>query len=131
MAGEWSWAKAFSLAFAVGIRPCTGAFLVLLFGYTLGLYWAGIAATFVMAIGTFITVATIASVAVYSRKLALKLSNGRQEWLGRIGFVLRMGGGIAIACFGVLLFLVIYLVPHGARQVAILGQQLAGRLRRN
>ncbi len=105
VAGEWSWTKAFSLAFAVGIRPCTGAFLVLLFGYTLGLYWAGIAATFVMAIGTFITVATIATIAVYSRKLALRLSSGRQEWLNRVGFLLRMGGGIAIACFGVLLFL--------------------------
>ncbi|MCP3385917.1 branched-chain amino acid ABC transporter permease [Bradyrhizobium sp. CCGUVB4N] len=39
--------------------------------------------------------------------------------------------GLSGAVFGVLLFLVIYLVPHGARQVAILGQQLAGRLRRN
>jgi branched-chain amino acid transport system permease protein len=29
------------------------------------------------------------------------------------------------------LFLVIYLVPHGARQIAILGQQLVGRLRKN
>src|SRR6266702_2799215 len=39
--------------------------------------------------------------------------------------------GLSGAVFGVLLFLVIYLVPHGARQVAILGQQLAGRLKKN
>jgi branched-chain amino acid transport system permease protein len=39
--------------------------------------------------------------------------------------------GLSGAVFGVLLFLVIYLVPHGARQVAILGQQLVGRLRKN
>ncbi|MGY0569789.1 branched-chain amino acid ABC transporter permease [Bradyrhizobium sp. RDM12] len=39
--------------------------------------------------------------------------------------------GLSGAVFGVLLFAVIYLVPHGARQVAILGQQLAGRLRKN
>ncbi|MDN4986898.1 branched-chain amino acid ABC transporter permease [Bradyrhizobium arachidis] len=39
--------------------------------------------------------------------------------------------GLSGAVFGVLLFLVIYLVPHGARQLAILGQQLAGRLRKN
>jgi ABC-type nickel/cobalt efflux system permease component RcnA len=103
--GEWSWTKAFSLAFAVGIRPCTGAFLVLLFGYSLGIYWAGVAATFVMAFGTFLTVSAIAAIAVYSRKLALKLSSGRHEWLGRVAFFLRLGGGIAIACFGGLLFL--------------------------
>jgi len=39
--------------------------------------------------------------------------------------------GLSGAVFGVLLFLVIYLVPHGARQIAILGQQLAGKLRKN
>jgi branched-chain amino acid transport system permease protein len=38
--------------------------------------------------------------------------------------------GLSGAVFGVLLFLVIYLVPHGARQVAIVGQQLIGRFRK-
>jgi branched-chain amino acid transport system permease protein len=38
--------------------------------------------------------------------------------------------GLSGAVFGVLLFLVIFLIPHGARQVAIVGQQLAGRFRR-
>jgi branched-chain amino acid transport system permease protein len=38
--------------------------------------------------------------------------------------------GLSGAVFGVLLFLIIFLVPHGARQVAIVGQQLLGRLRK-
>lgn len=38
--------------------------------------------------------------------------------------------GLSGAVFGVLLFLVIFLIPHGARQLAIVGQQLVGRLRR-
>jgi len=38
--------------------------------------------------------------------------------------------GLSGAVFGVLLFLVIFLLPHGARQIAIVGQQLLGRLRR-
>jgi branched-chain amino acid transport system permease protein len=38
--------------------------------------------------------------------------------------------GLSGAVFGVLLFLVIFLIPHGARQIAIVGQQLAARLRR-
>ena len=38
--------------------------------------------------------------------------------------------GLSGAVFGVLLFLVIFLVPHGARQVAIVSQQLVARLRR-
>ena len=68
--GEWSLTKAFSLAFAVGIRPCTGAILVLILANALGIYWAGVASTLVMGIGTFLTVSAIAAIAVDSRKLA-------------------------------------------------------------
>ncbi|WP_407150209.1 branched-chain amino acid ABC transporter permease [Bradyrhizobium sp. ORS 86] len=39
--------------------------------------------------------------------------------------------GLSGAVFGVLLFLVIFLVPHGARQVAIVAQQLIGKLKKN
>jgi branched-chain amino acid transport system permease protein len=38
--------------------------------------------------------------------------------------------GLSGAVFGVLLFIVIFLVPHGARQVAIVAQQLIGKLRK-
>lgn len=38
--------------------------------------------------------------------------------------------GLSGAVFGVLLFLVIFLMPHGARQIAVVAQQLLGRLRR-
>ncbi len=36
--------------------------------------------------------------------------------------------GLSGAVFGVLLFLVIFLVPHGARQVAMMAQQMAGEI---
>ena len=39
--------------------------------------------------------------------------------------------GLSGAVFGVLLFLVIFLMPHGARQVAMVAQQLAGKLKKN
>ena len=103
--GDWSLAKAFSLAFAVGIRPCTGAILVLAFANTLGLYWAGIVSTIAMAIGTFLTISAIAAIAVYSKKLAMKLAARDDRWLNWTAFGLRLGGGSAIAGLGVLLFL--------------------------
>ena len=62
--------------FAVGMRPCSGAILVLVFSLAQGLFWAGIAATFVMGLGTAITVATIAVVAVSAKGLARRLSAG-------------------------------------------------------
>lgn len=102
--GEWSLTKAFSLAFAVGIRPCTGAILVLILANALGIYWAGVASTLVMAIGTFLTVSAIAAIAVYSKKLAMRLASRDDRWLDWLGFALRIGGGLAIAGFGGLLF---------------------------
>jgi nickel/cobalt exporter len=103
--GEWSLTKAFSLAFAVGIRPCTGAILVLMLANALGIYWAGVASTLVMAIGTFLTVSAIAAIAVYSKKLAMRLASRDDQWLDWLGFTLRLGGGLAIAALGGLLFL--------------------------
>jgi nickel/cobalt exporter len=102
--GEWSFTKAFSLAFAVGIRPCTGAILVLILANALGIYWAGVASTLVMAIGTFLTVSAIAAIAVYSKKLAMRLAGRDDKWLGWLAFALRIGGGLAIAGLGGLLF---------------------------
>lgn len=102
--GQWSLAKAFSLAFAVGIRPCTGAILVLILANALGIYWAGVASTVVMAIGTCLTVSVIAAIAVYSKKLAMRLVSRDDRWLDWLGFTLRLGGGLAIAGLGGLLF---------------------------
>jgi ABC-type nickel/cobalt efflux system permease component RcnA len=102
--GDWSWAKASSLALAVGIRPCNGAIFALIFAYSIGLYWAGIASTVVMALGTAITVSVIAALAVYSRSIAVKLAADKRAWLDRLGFGLKLAGGAAIAAFGGLLF---------------------------
>lgn len=97
--------KAVSLAFAVGLRPCTGAILALLFSSAIGLYWAGVASTFVMAIGTAMTVSAIAVIAVTSRGLALRFAGRDSVWLERTTFGLRILGGLAIAAFGTLLFI--------------------------
>src|SRR5437773_2058004 len=78
LAGPGGWRRGLGAIFAVGLRPCSGAILVLVFALAQGLFWAGIAATFVMGLGTAITVATIAIVAVSARGLAQRLSAGRE-----------------------------------------------------
>ena len=45
-----------------------------MFALAQGLFWAGVAATFVMGLGTAITVATIAVIAVSARDLARNLA---------------------------------------------------------
>ena len=102
--GEWSWTKAAAMAFAVGIRPCTGALLVLVSANAMGLYWAGVASTFIMALGTFVTVSAVAALAVYARKFAEGLAQHQTRWLGFLNTGLRLGSGVAIMLFGLLLF---------------------------
>jgi nickel/cobalt transporter (NicO) family protein len=102
--GGWSLRRALSISFAVGIRPCTGALLVLLFSSAAGLYWAGVISTFAIALGTAITVSIIAALAVGSRHAALALVSGNSAWLGWTGFTLRLGSGLVIASLGLLLF---------------------------
>jgi nickel/cobalt exporter len=59
---------------AVGLRPCSGAIIVLVFALAQGLFWIGVASTFVMGLGTAITVAAVATLAVSARGLAGKLA---------------------------------------------------------
>jgi ABC-type nickel/cobalt efflux system permease component RcnA len=103
LAGPGGWQRGLGAIFAVGIRPCSGAILVLVFALAQGLFWAGIAATFVMGLGTAITVATIAIVAVSARGLAQRLSAGRDGGgtlimrgieFGAAGLVLLFGLGL-------------------------------------
>jgi len=103
LAGPGGWQRGLGAIFAVGMRPCSGAILVLVFSLAQGLFWAGIAATFVMGLGTAITVATIAVVAVSAKDLAQRLSAGRDGGgtlvmrgieFGAAGLVLLFGLGL-------------------------------------
>jgi nickel/cobalt transporter (NicO) family protein len=91
LTGELSWQRALALAFSVGIRPCTGALLVIVFAVSQGALWAGVLATFAMSLGTAITVSTLAALTVGSRNLAISLAGGD----GRCGAAIARGASIA------------------------------------
>ena len=103
LAGPGGWQRGLGTIFAVGMRPCSGAILVLVFSLAQGLFWAGIAATFLMGLGTAITVAAIAIIAVSAKGLAKRLSAGREGGgalimrgieFGAAGLVLLFGLGL-------------------------------------
>jgi nickel/cobalt exporter len=105
LSGPGGWRRGFSAVLTVGIRPCSGAILVLVFALAQGLFWAGIAATLVMGLGTAITVATIAVIAVSAKGLALGMTAGRE---GRGALLMRgieFGAAGLVLLFGVGLLL--------------------------
>jgi ABC-type nickel/cobalt efflux system permease component RcnA len=77
---------------------------VLVFAVTQGLFWAGVAATFAMAFGTAITVAVLATLALGSRELALKLGGANRRWANAVWTTCSIGGAVVILLFGLILF---------------------------
>jgi nickel/cobalt exporter len=104
LAGPFDWRKIGAVVFSVGIRPCTGAILVLIFALTQGMFWAGVAATFAMAFGTAITVAALASLALGSRELALSLGGRTGAFANAVWTLCAIGGSALILLFGATLF---------------------------
>lgn len=88
---------------AVGLRPCSGAIIVLVFALAQGLFWIGVASTFVMGLGTAITVAVIATVAVGARGLAGKFAKAKPGAGMIVVRGLETAAALVIVAFGALL----------------------------
>jgi nickel/cobalt exporter len=71
------WRELAGVVIAAGIRPCSGAIVVLVFALSQGLFAAGVAATVAMSLGTALTTGLIAVLAVFAKGLALRLAGGR------------------------------------------------------
>ncbi|GAB5389488.1 MAG: membrane protein [Alphaproteobacteria bacterium] len=59
---------------SMGLRPCTGAILLLIFSTLAGILWVGIVSVLAMSLGTAIAVAALAIVTVKARDLAMRLA---------------------------------------------------------
>lgn len=104
---DGGWAAMAGVVTSIGLRPCTGAILVLLIAEALDLRWAGIGSALSMAIGTALTVSAMAALTVHARSLAMRLmqsTSARRSGLGRhLPMLARLPmliGGVAIAVLG-------------------------------
>jgi nickel/cobalt transporter (NicO) family protein len=103
LSGAGGWRRGLTAILAVGLRPCSGAILVLVFAMAQGLFWVGAGSALVMGLGTFITVATIATLAVMARDTASRLAtmHSRHGTLAIRG--IEVAAAAVISGFGVLL----------------------------
>lgn len=103
LAGPGGWKRGVSAIVAVGLRPCSGAILVLVFALAQGLFWTGVVSTFIMAVGTAITVALIASIAVAARTWAQHAAEARPGYGMLAMRGIEVGAAVVIIAFGALL----------------------------
>lgn len=98
--------QAGAMIFSIGIRPCSGAILVLILAFALEIFWGGVLAVLAMSVGTAITVSTLGILAVGARSLAQRLSHGMSDsnvlaWAGDgaalVGGALILALGISLA----------------------------------
>jgi len=104
LAGSLDLKRLAAIVLAVGIRPCSGALIVLVFAIAQGILWAGVLATFAMAVGTAITVSTLAVLAVTSKQLAFRLAGDDGRWSSWLYRITAVGGSAAVMLIGAVLF---------------------------
>jgi nickel/cobalt transporter (NicO) family protein len=103
LAGPGGWKRGLSAVVAVGARPCSGAIILLVFALAQGLFLTGVASTFVMALGTAITVAVIATLAVGAKGWAERFADSRSGYGMLAMRGIEAGAAVVIIAFGALL----------------------------
>lgn len=99
---DFDWKAAWSAVAAVGIRPCSGALIVLSFAFLNGLWAGGILSVFAMALGTAITVSALATLAVTAKNWAVAAAgDGRAG--NRVHNAIEIGGAALVMLLGLVL----------------------------
>jgi ABC-type nickel/cobalt efflux system permease component RcnA len=99
------WREQLGVVLAVGARPCSGALVVLVFALSQGLLAAGIVSVFLMGLGTAITVAILATLAVSAKGLAVRLAGSNGGLATGLVWWGELVGAMLVFTFGAILLL--------------------------
>ena len=88
---------------SIGLRPCTGAILVLILAQALGLAWAGLMAVLAMSLGTAFAIAALAFATASLRGLIDRAAGVGEAALAaeRVGILAGLAGGALLLALGV------------------------------
>lgn len=101
--GTFHLRDAWSAVIAVGLRPCSGALLVMTFSILNGLILGGVLSVLAMAFGTALTVSLLATLAVSAKGLALKLSGPGSRRAGFVASTIEVVAAVTVIALGALL----------------------------
>lgn len=100
---SFSWKTAILTAITAGLRPCSGAILVLVFALAQGIFPAGVFSVAAMSLGTALTTAGLASAAVSLKRLSVKYSKPGSHRLLIAGRVFEFLAAAAVLALGLVL----------------------------
>ncbi len=98
-----SWRALAGVVVSIGIRPCTGAILVLLVAHAMGMQAIGIASVLAMSVGTAAATSALAALTVYVRQAAWRLMARQRRTSATLGVtvdLLALCGGVLVFVLG-------------------------------
>ena len=104
ISGEEAAGDLLPLAFSVGIIPCPGATIILIFSASMNFLIMGVALAMVMSLGMAVTISSVAVAAVLSQK-GLGDIIKENELKRKVGKGMELAGSFFIFLMGVLLFI--------------------------
>ena len=106
LARDDDWRARLVIILSMGMRPCSGAIMVLLFSKVIGVFAWGMASALAMAAGTSLTITSLALLVHAFRSLAVKLSGNKTPALWRqVGWsTLALAGGIILVVAAVVMW---------------------------
>lgn len=107
LARATNWKTSLLVILSMGLRPCSGAIMMLLFSRVIGVYAWGILSALAMALGTALTVSMMALLVQRSRALALRLNRrvAPAPWQRVALHSLALAGGLLLIIGGIILWL--------------------------
>ncbi|WP_312212726.1 nickel/cobalt transporter [Pseudescherichia sp.] len=111
------WRARLMIILSMGMRPCSGAIMVLLFSKVIGVFSWGVASAMAMAAGTSLTISTLALLVHSFRQLAVRLSGNKTPVLWQqVGWLtLALAGGVILVTAAVVMWLSAVPVGRGLR----------------
>jgi ABC-type nickel/cobalt efflux system permease component RcnA len=112
IAAAGGWGAALGVIFSIGLRPCSGAILVLVIAQAMAVPWYGVGAVFAMSTGTALTVAALATLALAATGIAERVVAvlGVRTVLG--AKLLALAGSILLIWMGINLLTISFRPAH-------------------
>lgn len=101
------WKTSLLVVLSMGLRPCSGAIMMLLFSRVIGVYGWGVIGALAMALGTALTVSVMALLVQSARALAIRLNRraAPAPWQRVALHSLALAGGLLLIAGGIILWL--------------------------
>ncbi|WP_038908751.1 nickel/cobalt transporter [Dickeya oryzae] len=101
------WRTRLMVVLAMGMRPCSGAILVLLFAKVLDVFVWGVISALTMALGTALTVSLLGVTVLFCRRQLERLSRDGtpSRWQPFLWSALSLAGGMMLTFAGIVLYL--------------------------